>query len=212
MLSGVEVAGSDLAKVGARFTKCKMVRTRDDIYSVQVESVVLPKTDGTNLVLTPLGKGEIVASRALMDGGERLREFRHTTDKIWSSLVRPPTCGSRVKNRAAYQPWADNYAMVDPANEAACGERGKFYNDAHAGLIVRRHNPAILNPVDDEQPATFPCERHGPRMPNDLGFNPRGPERKRGPRRTNQSWAAAVSERSVSAFSFRASTIRLGAE
>jgi hypothetical protein len=72
MLSGVEVAGSDLAKVGARFTKCKMVRTRDDIYSVQVESVVLPKTDGTNLVLSPLGKGEIVASRALMDGGERL--------------------------------------------------------------------------------------------------------------------------------------------
>jgi hypothetical protein len=94
--------GAKAKKIGACFAKSEVIRARDNIESVEIETIVLPKTDGTELVLTASGKREVVASWALMNSGEGFRKFRHATNEIRPSLIGLPPRSERVKNCAAY--------------------------------------------------------------------------------------------------------------
>jgi hypothetical protein len=147
-----------------------VIRPRDLVDLVEVEPIVLPEADRTDLVLTTLWQSEVVTRRALMDGIALLGELWNAPGEVRPRRGVAPAGRHTVQDRAPDQAGADDHTVLDPTHESAPTVAVCLDNDTQPGLVIRRHGPAVRCAVYDNRSGPFSCQRHGG-PPNDLAFS-----------------------------------------
>lgn len=154
------VTGTKRPEIRARFTKRDVVGPRRGVEVIDVEAVILPKANWTNLVLgTPRQCDVIAAGARVLRSALRFRESL-MTNYVASDRRRVPTGSQAVQNCSANKAGTDRGTVLDPAYKSLRGRLRMFNDDRETGFVIGRDRPAVGKVLNNNGSRTFSTKRH----------------------------------------------------